>query len=1021
MSKWVKILLSTVGGLSLCYCVAALVFVVTTPDIRIRGLLVDDDGTQPGTGIRMYAVPTAQHKIGAETPPEVGDLLFEVNGRTIHTFADFSQALIDLRSAKLEPGGRLLPGADPDELSSASSLVLVEISGGDRDGERFTRVRFLRDGQEIRSTSWIQLQPLPLGGLISSLIWLVPQLMIFSLSAVAYWNRPHDRSVRLFFVLSLVTQVAFVGGSHWWVIAGSLWLCVPFVVAAVLLPAVLLHLFVVFPSPRRTMLLWPRATLTAIYVLPVLFALWLAGGVVVVSVLAEDIGVAGPLAAAWQSQAGIVGEWVLRLMRNGIVAYVGLAVVYFALTMYSLVDSARTTRQVIERRQVEGMLWAGMFAAFPLGYAAYLAFFHRVDLALGKGQIWMYLASGSFMLAYAVGMVRYKLMLIDEVISRGMLYYVLSAALAVVYSLVIAGGSVIALRQQMPLLNQAVAVTVVLMLTIIVLGWLRGRVQRLIDQEFFREKYQLDEALQRMNRAVAGLVDRESLAEQMLSSCCDVLGVTRAACYLRDGNGESFQRFAQLGDREFVARIKVGRSHWSALQQGVSLQRLRSGGSTTQALMRDLGVDLIHGLEVDGEMVGLIVLGPKPSGAAFTPEDGTFLSAVERISGFALHFSKVHEDFGRIKDELERRIEQVSEQERRIGFLERQLSLQASEMPPAADEDFRPGDIIGRSPAIRQVLDTVRKVAASESSVLVRGESGTGKELLAQAIHANSPRRNGPLVCLHCAALSPTLMESELFGHVRGAFTDAREDKVGRFQQADGGTLFLDEIGDISLDVQVKLLRVLQQRTLEPVGSHRTVHVDVRVVAATHRHLERLIAEGRFREDLYYRLNVISVTLPPLRERRDDILELAMHFLEAANRRARKSVTHFDEAAMAALVDYSWPGNIRELENAIERAVVLTEGSRITLSELPEEVIATNRSPRHALETKPLSSPWDSMGGAPGPWTAAPRTREAKQEAERLQLETALQAAGGNKAEAARSLGLPRSTFCSKLKKHDIS
>jgi transcriptional regulator with GAF, ATPase, and Fis domain len=522
--------------------------------------------------------------------------------------------------------------------------------------------------------------------------------------------------------------------------------------------------------------------------------------------------------------------------------------------------------------------------------------------------------------------------------------------------------------------------------------------------------------MQRMNRAVAGLVDRRSLADQMLSSCCDVLGVTRAACYLRDGDDETFQRFAQLGDREFVAQIEVSRSRWPLLQQGVSLQRLRAGGSSTQSLMRTLGVDLIHGLEVDGEMVGLIVLGPKPNAAAFTPEDGTFLSAVERIAGFALHFSKVHEDFGQIKSELQRRIEQVVDQQQRIGYLERQLSLQTADAPAPESDEFDKGDIIGQSQAIRQVLDTVRKVAASESSVLVRGESGTGKELLARAIHNNSSRRSGPLVSLHCAALSPTLLESELFGHVRGAFTDAREDKIGRFQLANGGTLFLDEIGDISLDVQVKLLRVLQQRTFEPVGSHRTIQVDVRLIAATHRHLERLIAAGQFREDLYYRLNVISVSLPPLRERREDIVELAMHFLDEANRRARKSVSHFDDAAIEALLNHSWPGNIRELENVIERAVVMAEGTRITCHELPVESFRATRLPQQVVETKPLPAPLS----AARPWSFAARTRDAKHEMERRDLENALQQARGNKAEAARLLGLARSTFCSKLKKHGI-
>ncbi|MCA9096643.1 MAG: sigma 54-interacting transcriptional regulator, partial [Planctomycetaceae bacterium] len=229
----------------------------------------------------------------------------------------------------------------------------------------------------------------------------------------------------------------------------------------------------------------------------------------------------------------------------------------------------------------------------------------------------------------------------------------------------------------------------------------------------------------------------------------------------------------------------------------------------------------------------------------------------------------------------------------------------------------------GKSPAIQRVLTTVRKVAASQSSVLIRGESGTGKELLAQAIHENSPRKNGPLVRVHCGALAAGLLESELFGHVKGAFTGAHRDKVGRFEMANGGTLFLDEIGDISLETQIKLLRVLQERTFEPVGSSRTVQVDVRLIAATHQNLEKLIAEGKFREDLFYRLNVISITSPPLRERTDDILELSLHFLRQGGERLGKRLTYIEDRALEAMLRYGWPGNVRQLENAIERACVL--------------------------------------------------------------------------------------------------
>ncbi|MFY1829867.1 sigma-54-dependent transcriptional regulator [Myxococcus fulvus] len=244
-------------------------------------------------------------------------------------------------------------------------------------------------------------------------------------------------------------------------------------------------------------------------------------------------------------------------------------------------------------------------------------------------------------------------------------------------------------------------------------------------------------------------------------------------------------------------------------------------------------------------------------------------------------------------------------------------------------------DIIGESPQLQGIYDVVRRAASTRATVLILGESGTGKELIAQALHQESPRRDKPFIRVHCAALSESLLESELFGHEKGAFTGAIARKEGRFELADGGTLFLDEIGEISPTVQVKLLRVLQQRELERVGGTQTLKVDVRIVAATHRDLAAEVKAGRFREDLYYRLNVVSVTLPPLRERKSDIPALVNHFLEKYGDSYGKQVRGLAPGTLQALLAHDWPGNIRELENAIERAVVLTQGQELTTDDLP--------------------------------------------------------------------------------------
>ncbi|HTM45047.1 MAG TPA: sigma-54 dependent transcriptional regulator, partial [Polyangiaceae bacterium] len=264
----------------------------------------------------------------------------------------------------------------------------------------------------------------------------------------------------------------------------------------------------------------------------------------------------------------------------------------------------------------------------------------------------------------------------------------------------------------------------------------------------------------------------------------------------------------------------------------------------------------------------------------------------------------------------------------------RRLRKEAGQLRESLSAQRRINSIVGSSKAMQQVFDTVMLVAPSRASVLITGESGTGKELIAAAIHQHSPRAARPFVKLHCAALAETLLESELFGHEKGSFTGAAGRRDGRFQQADGGTLFLDEIGEISPAIQIKLLRFLQEREFERVGGNNTIKVDVRIIAATNRDLAQLVREGKFREDLYYRLNVVSVEVPKLSARPSDIPLLAMHFLRRFASENAKEVTGFSDEALELLARYSWPGNVRELENTVERAVVVCRGKEIQSSDL---------------------------------------------------------------------------------------
>jgi two-component system response regulator HydG len=312
------------------------------------------------------------------------------------------------------------------------------------------------------------------------------------------------------------------------------------------------------------------------------------------------------------------------------------------------------------------------------------------------------------------------------------------------------------------------------------------------------------------------------------------------------------------------------------------------------------------------------------------------------------------------------------------------------------------GAIIGASKAMRDLLETAVTVAATEATVLITGESGTGKELIARAIHANSNRRDGPLVTVNCAALTDTLLESELFGHEKGSFTGADRKRDGRFMQAQGGTIFLDEVGEIPLHMQAKLLRAIQEREIQRVGGDTVLKVDVRIIAATNRDLLADVQAGKFREDLYYRLNVINLLVPPLHKRTEDVPLLARHFLEHFAAKNRKHLKGFTPAAMDVLVRYPWPGNVRELENALERAVIMAVGDYLTERELPANIVARVRG-GEAHELPP--------GGMAG---------MALEEIEKAAIGQTLRETGWNKSEAAKLLQITRTTLNSKIKKYGI-
>jgi two-component system response regulator AtoC len=333
----------------------------------------------------------------------------------------------------------------------------------------------------------------------------------------------------------------------------------------------------------------------------------------------------------------------------------------------------------------------------------------------------------------------------------------------------------------------------------------------------------------------------------------------------------------------------------------------------------------------------------------------------------------------------------------------RQLAREVNRLRTRKSTEAAFGGLIGKSAAMRRVFDTLGKVVEHDATVLVLGESGTGKELVAEAIHAKGGRASGPFVKLNCVAIPQNLLESELFGHEKGAFTGATERKIGKFELADGGTILLDEIGDMSLETQAKILRVLQEREFERVGGLKTVHVDVRIVAATNRDLAQDVRRGKFREDLYFRLNVVAVNLPPLRERPVDIPLLAEHFMQEFAEHHRKPLERISPSAVDAMCEFEWPGNVRQLRHAMERAVIWSEGEELDTDDLPAEVINGSVVAASVLRTGTDDSLPDTM-----------------ERIERRILIDTLRRAAGVQATAARRLGISERSMWHKVKKHGI-
>ncbi len=391
------------------------------------------------------------------------------------------------------------------------------------------------------------------------------------------------------------------------------------------------------------------------------------------------------------------------------------------------------------------------------------------------------------------------------------------------------------------------------------------------------------------------------------------------------------------------------------------------------------GIEALHEIKAFNPSIPIIIM------TAYSSVE----NAVEALKSGAYDYLTKPLDFDELRLAMERAMDH------------RQLKEENRLLRESLGSHFDRQNIIGRSPAMVTLLETVAQVASSEATVLIMGDSGTGKEMIAGAIHYNSPRKEGPFVKINCAAITETLLESELFGHEKGAFTGAHRKKEGRFRLAHGGSIFLDEISEMSLSMQVKLLRVLQEREITRVGGEEVIHVDVRVIAATNKDLLEEIQTGRFREDLFYRLNVVTLHVPALKDRKEDIPLLAQHFLTTFCEKNKKEMKGITPQAMDRMLKHDWPGNVRELMNAIERGVVLSTSEYLDEKELP-------------------FLPKDATSGDQARSEAAIPADLPLEEVEKASILKTLELAGGNKSEASRRLGITRRTLHKKLKKYGV-
>lgn len=878
------------------------------------------------------------------------------------------------------------------------------------------RLGFYRPSDQTNHESLLLYGQTSLENMIPSFLWLVLKMAMVFAGGLILWWKPTEDSARQFFILGLVSLVAYMGGYHWWRIATQPMLIFCFQAGAIFLPAVSLHFFMIFPKQKLFLVRRPLVTFSVVYGVPSLFLFLMITGYFRLRMIY------GVDAASAEGS-----NFILREMLLEIYFYLAVAFVWFLGCIGCLIHSFRNASDETQRNQVKWILMGCIAALAPIVYSGFIVFTDASRFGRG-GATWPMFAASLFVTAsFSVSITRYKLIQLSQYLSSGFSYFLMSSLAGLIYYGIVFSGMLLVGTQfiEQPSLSQVAMVSGTAMIIILMLDRLRGRMKAALDRRFFKEKIKLDQTFRKMSQAIESLVDPLLMARRLLLTTTESLGVPKGSVFLKAPDFPGFKLADYLGNAPRQDVIYNDSVLAKVLLKGESvcldLASMPSDPAIRKVLNSLGGVTIVP-LQHEEDLTGFLVLGQKGSGA-FTIDDLNLLAAFSQITVLGLVSAEGHKKIDMLNNELKGKVVKIAEQQNRILALQSQLSRgsQLSEVTDGQVTDAlsvntagelhlngQAQKLVGSSQQIKYVMELVGKVAPGGSAVLLRGESGTGKEVVAQVLHEQSSRADKPFVKVHCGALSAGLLESELFGHVKGAFTSAIKDKIGRFEAANGGTLFLDEIGDINQEVQIKLLRVLQEKIFEKVGSNVPIQVDVRIIAATHQNLEELIRQGKFRSDLFYRLNVFPITIPTLKERDDDIPELSYYFLQKACYKLGKTIVSIDDEALLCLRAFSWPGNIRQLENVIERGVVITSSKTLQVDDLPDEIKAMAYDFNSSVEV---------ANSGQGLIKVTDQSKSDYLRREKDKIFQALSQHGGNKSKASRSLGMARSTLVSRMKK----